>query len=298
MSTMDTRQVVMSRPLKSVVCIPDESNLQNGHLPEPVPQQSTSGSTDHPPVPPGYEEPIAILLLGHSYVTRFINAQLEWMTETGDDLEESVNIEDEFLRLEFKGRPGLQVNQLFELMAMTQGTMPSIIILEIAQNDLCWRRNNINNLAQNFYEEVQFMLHIYSELEMVVVCQVLKKHKMGRGDKSKEKLNEDIEKFNLQFLRLTRKDTRVMSWRHKNLEELTAVTSTDGTHPNTIGGYWTYLKSIAGCCKYSKREMILRRGKSHRSIEKRKLAMRRQRAQRRKKRQAFPESESDEDNEM
>ena len=266
------------RKMKSVVTIPDKSALR-----QPT---KFSKTVTHIPTPLHLLDPICVLLLGHSYVTRYMNAQLEWMTHTGETLLESVNLEDSLIDLQFTGRPGLMVRDIFQLMYKHIRDLPSVVVLEIGQNDLCWRRNKPLQLAHDLYDEIHGMFHIFEYLEMVTVCQPIQKHKMTRGDKPKEKLNEDIVAFNYEFLKLTRKDTRILRWPHKKFKILTPLTSTDGTHPNTVEGYWLYQQSITSCCNYSKRELYLRRGKSHPAIEKRRKSMRKQRSERRKARKA------------
>ena len=239
-------------------------------------------------------DPVCILILGHSYVTRLMNAQLEWMTHTGETLLESLKLEDSAIDIQFSGRPGLMIPDLFDRTFNHMSNLPSIVVLEIGQNDLCWRRNTPEKMIHALYEQIEAMFHVFEYLETVTVCQALQKHSMKKGDKKLEIVNDHIEAFNYQFLLLTRKDTRIIRWPHKGLRILTEETTTDGTHPDTVGGYLQYLRSITACCKYSKREMFLRRGKSHRAIEKRHVAMKKQRTRRRLARQSIDTTDSDE----
>ena len=139
------------------------------------------------------------------------------------------------------------------------------------------------------------MFHVYEYLEIVTVCQPLQKHKMMKGDKKLEKLNADILIFTYQFLKLTRKDTRIIHWPHKRLRILTESASIDGTHPDTVGGYWQYQRSISACCRYSKRELYRRRGKSHRAIEKMHIAIRKQHSARKRAKIDTAMTDTDED---
>ena len=48
-----------------------------------------------------------------------------------------------------------------------------------------------------------------------------------RSDKSLQELNWDIDQFNYEFNKISRK---VLRWIHKGFKNSTAITSTDGTH--------------------------------------------------------------------
>ena len=264
--------------MKSIVTIPPTSTMQAS------PRANIENATSKPCLTPLSElELTNIVMLGHSYVTRFKQGQLAWLRhiQHTQSFNESINLDGLQIDLKLRGQGGCMIHDMTEQMEDTQYLRPQIVILELAQNDLCWKEYNTQDLAQELYEEALYMFDIYERLELVVVCQVLKKSKFKRGDKELKDFNKDVDTFNYTFLNLTRDDTRIARWTHKGLQQLTKVTSTDGTHPNTIGGYWQYQKSISACCKFSKREMILRRGKSMAAIHNRRLAVRGQRKQRR-----------------
>ena len=78
-------------------------------------------------------------------------------------------------------------------------------------------------------------------------------------DKSLLQLNEDIDLFNHEVYRLTRKNQLIVRWKHKGMMFPVDIISTDGTHPNTIDGLWKYARSITAMCKQGKEEMLKRR---------------------------------------
>ena len=162
-----------------------------------------------------------------------------------------------------------------------------MLVLEVGQNDLCSTSCKPEKLAEQLYTEILIMFECYEFLELVVVCELLKKWDTGKmkGDKPIDKLNVDITIFNYEFLQLTRNDKRIVRWCHLGLTTLTPIISTDGTHPNTIGGYWRYLKSVANAFKIGRKEMFLRRGRSIWAIVKRKKAINKARSARRQRKE-------------
>ena len=238
-------------------------------------------------------------MLGHSYIDRLKKGKKEYNRHSGETLAESMNLHGFGIRPKFAKSPSYMVKDLYKLAPETIKYNPNIIILEIGLKDLCWKKNKSLELAKQLYLEIQLMFETYEHFEIVTVCQVARKWKTQKGDRSVNILNSIIDDFNYEFMRLTRTDVRIVRWRHIRLEELNEITSTDGTHPNTIGGYWLYLKSISLCTRYSKREMFSRRGKSIHAVVKRRKAIRklrsRQKAERRAASEALLETDDSDD---
>ena len=225
-----------------------------------------------------YTEPcIKILMLGHSFVKRLRNGILDYMValDGEENFQETLQVDGCGIIPYFYGKSGAMVSHLPQLTKETLKQFPSILIVDIGQNDLCWLKNDPQTVATDLYTEIQLMLYTYENLELVAICYATEKRKMKKGDKSLEKVNEHVHMFNMALLRLTRRDKRIMRWLHKGCTKPTETHSTDGTHPNTGYGFWRYLRSISALCKAAKKQMALRRTMSLWAIEKVKKAIRR-----------------------
>ena len=119
--------------------------------------------------------------------------------------------------------------------------------------------------AQEFAKQVSNLFNIAPATELVIICQVIHKSqptdpsKKLRTDKTLTQLNEDIDLFNHEVYRLTRKNHLIVRWRHTGMLFPEIDISTDGTHPNTGEGIWKYARSISSMCKRGKEEMLKRR---------------------------------------
>ena len=234
---------------------------------------------------------INIVMLGHSYVSRLRWNQLQYMKISRESMAEAVNLNDTGINPFFYGRGGVTLKNIPLFVKITQYHYPHVLVLEVGQNDLCSMSCNPEKLAEQLYTEILIMFECYEFLELVVVCEPLRKWDTGRmkGDKPIDMLNVDITIFNYEFLQLTRNDKRIVRWCHRGLTTLTPLTSTDGTHPNTIGGYWRYLKSVSNAFKIGRKEMFLRRGRSIWAIVKRKKAINKARTARRQRNKLLKE---------
>ena len=237
--------------MRSLVSIPTTSQMHQNNKPKTAALYTRT--------PLNQLDLVTVLMLGHSYFDRLKKGQKEYRRHSGESLAESISLHGYGIRPKFAKTPCYMVEDLCKLAPTTIRHHPNIIILEIGQNDLCWLKNTSLDLAKQLYLEIQLMFETYEFLEIVTVCQAVKKWKSKKGDRQLYVMNSEIENFNYEFMRMTRTDTRIIRWRHMRLEELNEITSTDGTHPNTIGGYWLYLKSISSCIRYSKREMFSRK---------------------------------------
>ena len=252
--------------LKSTVVVPRHSALYT----QVKPRMDLEVLENHK------EDYINIVMIGHRYVSRLRWAQIEYMRAADESMAEAVNLNNTGINPFFYGRGGVMLCDIPTFVRNVRRHFPSAILLEIGQNDLCWNECNPEQLADSLYLEIQLMFESLEFLKLVSVCKVLRKwdNEKMKGDKKIDQLNVDINIFNHEFLQISRKDTRIIRWGHAGLTQLTKITSTDGTHPNTIGGYWRYLKSVSAACKYTRKEMFLREGKSIWSIIKRKKAIR------------------------
>ena len=165
---------------------------------------------------------------------------------------ESINIEDSGIIPYFHGKGGAMITDLPQLQVDTIQELPSIIVIDIGQNDLCWSKNDPLELANDLYTEIKLMYSMQEYLELVVICYVTEKYKLKRGDKKVEKFCEDVQTFNKRLLCLTRRDKKIMRWNHRGCTKPTWIHSTDGTHPNTGYGFHPYVKSISSLCKAEK----------------------------------------------
>lgn len=259
--------------MKSTVVIPPTSLLNNQVKIKPTIDILEVHKQDY----------ISLTMIGHSYVSRLRSNQIEYMKVSDETMSEAVNLNNTGILPHFYGRGGVMVHDIPLFVKCVRRHFPEVVLLDIGQNDLCWNSCKPEELAQKLYLEIQLMFESLECLKLVTVCQVLKKWEKYnmKGDKKIQQLNDDIDVFNYEFFQLSRRDRRVTRWTHKGLTTLTAETSTDGTHPNTIGGYWRYLKSVSVACKISRKEMFLRRGKSIWSVERRRRAIRKVRSERR-----------------
>lgn len=250
------------RTLKSVAMIPDTSPLYQGGKPQ-------------------NDDYITVVLLGHSYIQRLRDDIARFIIESGylQTVEEHMRIEDARVIPYFYGESGATLKSIPRLVANSLKNFPSIVIIDMCQNDLCWKENDPKTLAFNLYQEIQLMYQRYEKLELVIVCQVLQKHRMWhkKTNKSLETFNKDVDSFNYEFLKLTRRDKRVARWIHRGCSKLTNRTSKDGTHPNTVYGFWRYVKSVAALCRWARQEMFFRRTRSIWAAQKNRKAQRKAR---------------------
>ena len=110
------------------------------------------------------------------------------------------------------------------------------------------------------------LFQVYAMLKLLVLCQVTHKtdaiyscNQANYTDKALAALNTDIDKFNNEMFCLTKRDRRIIRWRHRGMKQPDEILSTDGTHPDTLSGKWKYQRSISAMCRMAKAELMDRR---------------------------------------
>ena len=232
-----------------------------------------------------------ITLLGQSFVTRFEEAIINTAERNRKSVQETLNLKDDNIFLSFVGRGGTKIKDITSLAEEAVEYNPDVLLVDIAQNDLCWSDKSPEEYARYYVDEINKLPLILSTVELFVLCQVTVKteptnpKKKLFTDKTLQVLNDDIDKFNYHVYRMTRKQFRVVRWRHKGMKDPAKSVSTDGTHPNTDDGMWKYTRSINIMSRNAKVELQKRRAMSKTALkqsqEKNKAAKRKQRRRQR-----------------
>ena len=136
---------------------------------------------------------------------------------------------------------------------------PHIIIVDMAQNDLCNFASTPAQIAQEMNSKLLELFDIYDKTELIVVCQVTPKTSMYKSPKPLKTFNEDVEKYNYHLLRATRANHRIVRWCHRGMLNPIKPVTKDGTHPDTKEGQWKYHKSMAAVCRWAKEQLLERR---------------------------------------
>ena len=217
---------------------------------------------------------IKILVIGHSFVKRFQKDVLRESKHEQICVQEVINLRGSRIIPYFLGTSGANIADVptFENAGVKQN--PTIIIVDIGQNDLCWSSQTPRQYAEALNLQVRHMFDVYPNLELVVICQVtFKTQKIFeaprvRTDKKLTVLNDDIDRFNYEIMKLTRHNLKIVRYRHRGMKNPVKPVSEDGTHPDSTSGKWKYMKSISAMCRMAKQDVMDRRTLSKTALRK------------------------------
>ena len=240
--------------------------VNSSHCTLSLPGNLSAGNVSTEPLNLDSDPFVKVAILGHSFISRLGNEMSKRSKRNDHTLQEEFNLRGSRILPYIDGQPGARIEYITELSNLCAAEFPQIIIVDIGQNDLCWSYNTPKELAIQLYSHIKLMFETHDTLELVAICQVTYKTKLLISDKLLGKFCQDVDEFNYQMLRLTRNDFRIMRWKHRGLSEPTKPFTTDGTHPNSISGFWKYLKSISSLCRDAKIKMLERRNQSKNAL--------------------------------
>lgn len=211
-----------------------------------------------------------ILVLGHSYVKRYERDMKKEARFNDSSLKSAAGFtENDMITPWFCGEPGGKVSELLiDHESSIIRYHPHIVIIDMGINDVSNHLIFPEYVAENLVKHAETILENFTEIEIIVLCYVLRRDRMSRSIKPVDAYNLDVDTFNHEILRQTRKNIKILRWKHVGLKTLTTEVSSDGVHPDTFIGKLRYKKSIYAACKMARNEMLRRRTLSKTQIRK------------------------------
>jgi lysophospholipase L1-like esterase len=206
------------------------------------------------------------VIMGHSFI-RNLNLELaDFMSKNWGlySREYLLKCDDIEVKPFLYGIKGATIEHMGQLIEKSRKMKPSVIILDLGSNDLCWNSCLPTKLASSMVETAQSLFNVYHDLELVALCHITQKLYMweGKGDKSITSFNQQAVTYNEKITELVRQDVRLMKWTHRGVFNITKEITSDGTHLNTPQGSYKYYSSICNLLRCSKKELILRRNET------------------------------------
>lgn len=233
------------------------------------------------------QKQLSIAILGHSFVARLIE-----ILEPSVTLRQGLLLENTHLYPSLIGISGGKFTDLPQLVIEAQEVNPHMVIVDMGTNDLCSPCFAPIELAETLKDYADDMFVKLQRLELVVLCQVTCKTKIKRSTKSLEVFNVDTEKFNIELLRITRNNHRILRWRHQGMFRGLLDHTIDGTHPDSERGKTKYIRSISQACEWGEEKLLERRSMTKNAIKRRDKKVRvqkRKEYEEAKKMKALPE---------
>lgn len=266
---------------------PVENRSSDSHAYKPVFYDNIANTNQAPMTNPDIEDFVRILVLGHSFVTRLDQEIYEDAVAQEVCYQEAMELRGSRIIPSLVGKAGLMINELKKLDDLGTKERPNIIILELGQNDVCWSAKTPRQYAKDLKRQLNRLFRVYNNLELIAIPKVTHKtikiyesNQWKYTDKPLVDLNKDIDTFNLEIFRNTRKDRRVIRWHHQGTINPDVEYSTDGTHMDSGSGVWKHRRSITQLCRWAKDALIDRRTLSKAALERK---MRKEKIERRLK---------------
>jgi hypothetical protein len=233
---------------------------------------------EHDPtfVPDQRANRLSVAIIGHSYVSHMIKDMKEEFRRTGNGPQEQLALRGSQIYPSLFGMSGGKIPDIPLLTHVAKAVNPHILIVEIAQNDLCKVNSDPETLADNLISQVENAVKMMPRVEVIAYCQVIVKTEIRYG-KPLDMLNDDSEKFNIHMLKKTRGDLKNMRWRHMGMFDPEEPITWDGTHPNSPQGKVKYWTSITELCHAAKHRIGLLRTKTKSAIKRQMKKEKRQR---------------------
>jgi hypothetical protein len=225
------------------------------------------------------ENRLSVAIIGHSYVTHMIKDMKEVYNKIGSTPQDQLALRGTQLYPSLFGMSGGKISDIPILAHVAKSVNPHILIVEIAQNDLCRVNSDPEVIADSLISQIENAVKLMPRIEVIAYCQVIMKTEIRYG-KPLDMLNDDLECFNIHMLKKTRGDLKNLRWRHMGMFDPEEPITWDGTHPNTPQGKAKYWASIAELCQVAKQRVILLRTKTKSAI---KRQMKKEKRQKREK---------------
>lgn len=218
----------------------------------------------------GFKQKTCVLVIGHSYVKRY--GKDIWRTAKlkGSSIMQAAGFkEEDAIDLWYYGESGGKIKELLidheDAIIRHQ---PKVLIIDVGINDVGDHRKPPENMASELVRHAEIILEGFTGIEIIVLCYVLHRDRITRSIKTVETYNKDVDIFNKQLLCCSRKNLKILRWKHIGLKTLSSEVSTDSVHPDTELGMTRYKKSIYACSKMARNEMLVRRVLSKTQIKK------------------------------
>ena len=173
---------------------------------------------------PNLDNQVFTLLLGHSFIRR-----LKVSLQRDNSLNLGLN-SSEFSLL-WQGFGGIAIKHLSNYEYLINNLQPTIMYVEIGSNDLCYRKAQVDQLADHLYSWVLSILARYSCVKKIIVGQVI-----PRLNQPYPHYNKQVTQFNALFREKCLNHPGIVTWKHKGL--VTAFANCllpDGVHLNSVG---------------------------------------------------------------
>jgi hypothetical protein len=220
---------------------------------------------------------LSIAIVGHSYISHMVRDMTANYQRTGQTPQDQLLLRGTQIYPSLFGMSGGKVADLPLLAHVAQSVNPHVLIIEMAQNDLCKVNSDAETVADNLIAQTEALLKVLPRVEVIAYCQVIVKTEIRYG-KPLDMLNEDSEKFNIHMLKKTRGDLKNMRWRHMGMFDPEEPITWDGTHPNSEKGKIKYWTSISDLCKATKQRVSMLRIETKSAIKRK---MKREKRERR-----------------
>lgn len=191
--------------------------------------------------------PAKILILGHSFTTRF----RKHIRDNLDTLSYSLNMDPRDIMVTYSGRPGGTVQVVGDAQleeAHIREFSPDVVILQIGSNDLCRANKSPVSVCEEI-RRLSVLLLTEFQVKKVVILQIL--HRLPNRTPNPRHLvdipwfNGRVDRLNFLLSHNLNKDN-VLFWPHKGLrsaEKLAVSLLPDGVHLNH-NGYNKYFQTV------------------------------------------------------
>jgi hypothetical protein len=208
------------------------------------------------------------VIMGHSFVRNLGLDIADTISKNWGltSKEKELRCEDIGINPFLHGVKGANIDSFEELILKSKKLNPSIIIIDLGSNDLCYLSCKPTELARKMVAKAKELYNIYRDLGLVVLCHITQKLYMweGKGDKDINLFNTHAVRYNEKITELVRHEIGLMKWTHRGVFHISDKHTGDGTHLNTKEGKSKYKHSIINLLRSSKKEWILRRGETAR----------------------------------
>lgn len=224
-----------------------------------------------------------ILIIGHSFVNRLKNKLNSLARYNSTSIREEMDLARSNISPWIHGKPGACIKDIPTLKQQTEKNCnPDIIVLDIGQNDLCATTLTAAENAQQLVIQAKLLLST-GKVKMVMLCQVTYKTKLKKSTKDYAQFLDDVDEFNYYIMKLTRKEHRIVTWKHKGMKDPEKDFTVDGTHPDTDHGLQKYRNSIMAACRAGKNMMEERETMSKTALKKLTTKRKKERREKRSK---------------
>jgi lysophospholipase L1-like esterase len=204
--------------------------------------------------------PVKILITGHSFVTR-IGAALSAQTTTWNTWSDTLALPNDEYDVTIEGLSGATVGNMdLELREIVRRERPTIIIVDIGTNDLKGPKRPGKVAYDAFCAALRWLREVRS-IQSIIFCHAIYRMDFTGRHKNLTGFNDDVERFNRQLVRYSKRHSRVHHMKHSGLRRPTWALLEDGLHPGNLVdpwaiGYWRYQRSIRRMCIFGRTQLM------------------------------------------